>query len=382
MMAGRISVRRPDSMLLPVHGGDIDEVARAYGQSTDRLIDFSANINPMGPPRRALLRLARDATNRDGLTQYPDPTYGELRRALAAVLHVPATAVTIANGSVALIGAVIRTIAPSECLLVTPSFAEYPRALQASRCRMRCLPLDAARRFDLDADVLIDALTKHRPPMCVLTNPHNPSGALTPRPQMLRVVDRSLRTNTRLVVDEAFMDYAPTETLVSEAVQSEHLVVLRSLTKFYGMPALRVGYAVSSPRMAATIVTQLPPWPVTTLAASAAAEAVQDQEYARRALVSVAHQRRWLSQALGTIGVNVYPSAANFLLLRLPTTAPTSARLRARLITDAGVIVRDCRSFDGLSNGRFIRVAVRRRDENEQLVRALRSVLGGAAHAR
>jgi threonine-phosphate decarboxylase len=247
---------------------------------------------------------------------------------------------------------------------------------------MRRLPLDAARGFELDGDRLIDALTKYRLPLCVLTNPHNPSGAFTRHSEMLRVVERALRTKTWLVVDEAFMDYVPAETLVTEAVRSEHLVVLRSLTKFYGMPALRVGYAVSSPRMAARLATHLPPWPVTTMAASAAAAAVQDQQYARRTLVSVADQRRWLSQALGTIGVAVYPSAANFLPLRLPAAAPTSTRVRARLITDAGVLVRDCRSFDGLSNGRFIRVAVRQRDENERLVRALRSVLEEASHVR
>jgi threonine-phosphate decarboxylase len=89
-----------------------------------------------------------------------------------------------------------------------------------------------------------------------------------------------------------------------------------------------------------------------------------------------------LSRALGATGVTVYPSAANFLLLRLPATAPTSTRVRARLISDAGVIVRDCRGFDGLSNGRFIRVAVRQRDENERLARALGSVLEGVTHVR
>jgi threonine-phosphate decarboxylase len=295
---------------------------------------------------------------------------------------VPANGLTIANGSVALIGATVRAIAPRACVLVTPSFAEHQRALRANGSRIRLFPLAAARGFVLDTDALLKMLETYRPTVCVLTNPHNPSGALTARPQMLRLLDGARHTKTRLVVDEAFVDYAPTETLVAEAVRSEHLVVLRSLTKFYGMPALRVGYAVSSPRMAARIVAQLPPWSVTTLAASAAAEAIQDHEYARRTLVAVGDQRRWLSQALGATGVTVYSSAANFLLLRLSTTAPTSARVRARLITDHGVIVRDCRSFDGLSNGRFIRVAVRRRDENERLVRALGSVLAGGTHAR
>lgn len=381
-MPARVSGKRSPNMLAAVHGGDIDEVARVYGVSTDRLIDFSANINPIGPPKRALMRLAREAADRDLLTRYPDPDYTELRHTLSAALRVPVSGVTVANGSVALIGAIIRTIAPRACLLATPAFAEYPRALRASGSRVRRFPLNAARGFALDTEALIDALTKYRPPMCVLTNPHNPSGALTLRSQMLRVLERAVNTKTQLVVDEAFMDYVPAETLVAEAVRCEQLVVLRSVTKFYGMPALRVGYAVSSPRMATRIAAQLPPWPVTTLAASAAAEAVQDHEYARRTLVSVADQRRWLSQALITTGVTVHPSAANFLLLRLPATAPSSARVRARLITEHGVIVRDCRSFDGLSNGRFIRVAVRQRDDNQHLVRALGSVLEGVAHAR
>jgi threonine-phosphate decarboxylase len=378
-MAARVALPRTDRIFAGVHGGDVDHVARTYGISPDRLIDFSANINPIGPPGRALMRLAREATDRHLLARYPDPGYVELRTTLGAALGVPARSVTIGNGSVALIAAVVRASVPRECVLAVPAFAEYPRALRASGCQVRRFPLDAKRAFALDGDALLRMLEKHRPPVCVLTNPHNPSGAMSARPQMLRVLDGARRTKTLLVVDEAFMDYAPAETLVAEAVRSERLVVLRSVTKFYGMPALRVGYAVSSPRVAAGIAAQLPPWPVTTLAASAAAEAVQDQEYARRALWAVDDQRRWLSTALGATGVTVYPSAANFLLLRLPATAPSSACVRARLITDHGVVIRDCRSFDGLSNGRFIRVAVRRRDENERLVRALGSVLTGCA---
>jgi threonine-phosphate decarboxylase len=114
---------------------------------------------------------------------------------------------------------------------------------------------------------------------------------------------------------------------------------------------------------------------VTTLAASAAAEAVKDSAYAQRTVASVTEQRRWLRQALETIGATVYPSAANFLLLQLPATAPTSTEVREHLITRRGVVVRDCRSFHGLSTGRFIRVAVRRQEENEQLVRALDAVV-------
>jgi threonine-phosphate decarboxylase len=376
-IARRRSTRSPG-----IHGGDVDDVARIYGVPVDHLIDFSANINPVGPPRRALVRLAREATDRRLLTRYPDLGYLELRHMLAATLSVPAGGVTIANGSVALIAAIARAIAPRACVLAAPAFAEYPRALRANGCQVRRFPLAAARGFALDRGALLEMLERHRPSMCVLTNPHNPSGALTARTEMLRVLDDARRTKTLLVVDEAFIDYAPAESLIAKAVRRDGLVILRSVTKFYGMPALRVGYAVSSSRIAARITAQLPPWPVTTLAASAATEAVQDHGYARRTLALVAAQRCWLSQALGAIGVTVYPSAANFLLLQLPATAPTSTHIRARLITDHGVVVRDCRSFDGLSNGRFIRVAVRHRDENERLVHALRSVLEGGPGVR
>src|SRR5262249_32419075 len=132
----RASGERSDTLRPAVHGGDVDEVARTYGISPDHLIDFSANINPMGPPRRALKRLAREATDRDALTRYPNPSHAELRQVLAATLHVPADGVTIANGSVALIGAVIRAVAPRVCLLVTPAFAEYARELRANGCRV------------------------------------------------------------------------------------------------------------------------------------------------------------------------------------------------------------------------------------------------------
>jgi len=296
MPARLMSLRTsPDASM---HGGDVDRITRDYGITSGRLLDFSANINPAGPPVRAMTRLAREAADRDLLTRYPDPDYVELRNTLAAILTVPANGVTIANGAAALIAAIVRAAKPQECLLATPAFAEYTRALHAGGCPVRFFRLAADRAFALDVDALMAVLHRYRPGLCVLTNPHNPSGALTSKSQMLRVLDCVRRTKTVLVVDEAFIDYAPTETLSTETVQSDHLIVLRSVTKFYGMPALRVGYSVSSPNLAARLTTQLPPWPVTTLAASAAAEAIQDSVYAQLTVAAVTERRRWLRRAL------------------------------------------------------------------------------------
>ncbi len=376
-MPSRVAPRRTGRMSAAFHGGDLDRVARDYGISANRLIDFSANINPVGPPERALARLAREAANRDLLTRYPDRDYFELRRALAAMVKVPANRLIIADGAAALIMAIVRAVPRGECLVVIPAFAEYERAFRLTGWKMRPFRLDAARAFALDVDELMAALRRHRPAMCVLTNPHNPSGALTSRAQLLQLLDCARRTKTLLLIDEAFIDYAPAETLSAEAAESRQLVVLRSVTKFYGMPALRVGYAVTAPAVASRIEVELPPWPVTTLAASAAAEAVQDADYVQRTLAWVVDERRWLHDALEQIGATVYPSAANFLLVRLPAPVRSSAQVRARLISDHQIIVRDCDSFRGLSRGRFIRVALRCREENQRLVRALESILEG-----
>jgi len=356
------------------HGGDVDAVAREYGIPVEALVDFSASINPLGPPPCVLARLRREAADASLLARYPDPRYSELRTALAAHVQVPPPNLAIANGSAALCGVVIRTLTPGTCLLSVPAFAEQHRALDAAGWSVSPFPLIAADGFRLDTGALCEMLQTVRPALCLLTNPHNPSGALTTAADMIRVVRAAAACGTWLAIDEAFIDYAPSESLAVEATRWGHLVILRSLTKFYGMPALRVGFSVSMPQVAARIDAQLPAWPVTTLAAAAGVEAVRDLDYARRTLLNVADERRRLAEALATIGVETYTSAANFLLLRLPGRLD-STRVREQLISDHRIVVRDCRAFHGLSDGRFVRVAVRSSDENGRLVRALRSVL-------
>ena len=202
-------------------------------------------------------RLQRDAADAVLLARYPDPRYSELRSALATRLNVPPECLAIANGSAALIGAVIRSVRPDTCLLPVPAFSEQPQALAAVACRVTRIPLSAAEGFRLDIRALCRTFEELRPSLCVLTNPHNPSGALTSAADMLPVVRAAAAYQVQLLVDEAFIDFAPGDTLTVEATHSDHVVVLRSLTKFYGMPALRVGYAVSTPEVAARVDAQL-----------------------------------------------------------------------------------------------------------------------------
>ncbi len=363
------------------HGGDVAAIARAFGVPVDDLVDFSASINPAGPPPRVLARLAREAADPRILARYPDPDYAELRTALARHLRVAPASIVIANGSAALFTAIARAFAPATCLLPVPAFGEQPRALTAAGCAIEPFRLHASDGFLPDVDALIGALGQtigaRTPSLCLLTNPHNPSGALVSASALTRIVRAAAQASTRLVVDEAFIDYAPVDSLAEQAARLPHLIVVRSLTKFYGMPALRVGYAVSTPDAAECVGAQLPPWAVTTSAAGAAAEALADETYARNTLATVAVERAWLRDGLIATGVDVFPSAANFLLIRLADDHPAAAHVRVRLIREHHLIVRDCRSFDGLEDGRFLRVAVRTREDNHRLLHALRAILRG-----
>jgi threonine-phosphate decarboxylase len=364
------------ALVMPAaHGGDVGAISREHGIPVGDLVDFSASINPLGPPPSVLARLQRESTDLSSLARYPDPRYSELRSTLATQLRVPPECLAIANGSAALLGAIIRSIRPHTCLLPVPAFGEQQRALAAATCEIERLPLSAADGFRLDTRALCQTLAELRPSLCVLTNPHNPSGALNTAVEMAQVTLAAGACQVRLLVDEAFIDFAPGETLTAAATRSSHLVVLRSLTKFYGMPALRVGYAVSSPEMAARIDAQLPAWPVTTLAAAAAVEALRDDEYAHRTLRAVRDDRQDLRERLASHAIETYASAGNFLLVRLPERGPDSTDLRMQLIHGYHIVVRDCRSFDGMTDGRFIRVAVRSRADNERLVEAIGSVL-------
>jgi threonine-phosphate decarboxylase len=364
------------ALVMPAaHGGDVEAVSREHGIPVGDLIDFSASINPFGPPASVLARLEREASDVTSLARYPDPKYSELRSTLATHLSVPPDCLAIANGSAALFGAIVRATRPDTCLLPVPAFGEQQRALAAATCEIERLPLSAADGFRLDTRALCQTLAGRPPSLCVLTNPHNPSGALTTAAEMSQVLQTASAHHLQLLIDEAFIDFAPTETLTAAATRSDHLVVLRSLTKFFGMPALRVGYAVSTPEMVAQIDAQLPAWPVTSLAAVAAVEAIRDDDYAHRTLRAVRDDRQCLREGLASAAIETYPSAGNFLLCRLPEPGPDSTQLRTRLIRKHHIIVRDCRSFDGMADGRFIRVAVRSRADNDRLVEAIRSDL-------
>ena len=342
-----------------LHGGDIERAAKQACVPVDAILDFSSNINPMGLPRRAVERLARDAQDPRVWTRYPDPQYRELRSALSRFAGVPAECIVMAAGADSLIHAAVRTLAPRRCVIPIPAFSEYERASRAFGCELVSLPADA---LPSAGDLLI------------LNNPHNPSGACATQAEMLERIASGLAAGAAVLADEAFIDYVPEAAITQHAATTAGVISIRSLTKFFGCPGLRVGYAVATRDTARKVGAQLPPWPVTALAANTLAEALQDHDYPVQAREQNRRARERFSVALSALGCRVLPGAANFLLLRIPAGANAS-QIRSSLLREHAILVRECDSFAGLETGCYLRVAVRGEDDNQRLVGALSHIL-------
>ncbi len=311
-----------------MHGGDVWQVAEELGIRASELLDFSANINPRGLPLRARERLVRDAADSRLLSFYPDPSARRLRQALSERLAVDPDAIVVGPGAEALLAPILRVLDPRRALVPVPAFSEYRRVCEQLQIEVVPFPLTRSEWFRIPVDRFFHCMDGG---VAIVNNPHNPSGAMLDAREVRRVRESANAAGATLLLDEAFIDYVPEASLVRDA--GEGLIVLRSLTKFYGCPALRVGYAVADPEMVRKVRALLPAWPVTQLAIDALSEAVGDKEYAETSLVENAGERKALAESLSEMGLIVFPSAANYLFLELRSGMPAAAELRARLIT-------------------------------------------------
>ncbi len=356
---------------MTTHGGDVSQVARELGIEPCELLDFSANVNPRGLPPRAQERMTRDAANPQLLKLYPDPTATALRMVLSRELGVPAEAIVVGPGAESLLSPALRCLEVQRVLAPTPAFSEYRRVCVQQRIEFTLFALARADCFRIPVTRLCETIACGQFGAVFLNNPHNPSGALLEADEVRRILDAATTAKTSVLLDEAFIDYAAHASLVAEAASRPGLIVLRSLTKFYGCPALRVGYAVAHPDMVRFLASLLPTWPVTQLAADTLSVALGERDYAESSLRENVEEREGLGQSLKALDLFVFPSAANYLLLELQPGMPTASKLRTSMIAKHRILIRNCDSYEGLTAGRYARVAVRSGADNARLIQAL-----------
>ncbi|WP_293348507.1 MULTISPECIES: threonine-phosphate decarboxylase CobD [unclassified Microcoleus] len=374
-------------MIRPVHGGNLAWAAALAGCPPSAILDFSASISPLGPPESALAAIQAHLSS---LTAYPDPDYGELRTALGEALNVDPDWILPGNGSAELLTWAAWDLSKLEATyLVTPAFGDYWRALSAFGAQVLDCPLDLKSLNPETGNGLVtDDLSVSNGSLVspslalpvplplgadralLLNNPHNPTGLLFGR----EAIRPYLEQLGMVVVDEAFMDFLPpAEQQSSIALVEEfpNLVILRSLTKFYSLPGLRMGCAIAHPDILRRWQLLRDPWPVNALAAAAAAAMVRDAAFERQTWDWLPVARRELFEGLADLpGLRPMAGAANFLLVE---SSVSVAAIQKSLLQQHRILIRDCLSFPELGD-RFFRVAVRGRADNLRLIAGLADV--------
>ena len=356
------------------HGGNVFALARSLGVEPEDLLDFSASINPLGPAAGVKEALCSSYRR---VVYYPDREALELRRSLAAFHGVGIGNVAVANGSTELIHLLPHTLPGARGLIMAPAFSEYASSLERARWETEYLVLSPDDGFALSLDVLAERLAEDFD-LLFLCNPANPTGTLLPL-SMIEEIHRLCRdTETFLVLDEAFMDFREEQSAKGLLAETGGGIVLRSMTKFFAMPGLRLGYAIADAYVISRCAEQLVPWSVNTPAQIAGITSLADAEYRKKTIRYVSAEHEALARGIAALpGLTPFPSAANYLLVRMQG-GMTAAELGNRLLY-RGIIIRDCANFVGLDE-RFFRVAVRTGEENRRLLAALTEVMGKLSH--
>ncbi|MDJ0732336.1 MAG: threonine-phosphate decarboxylase CobD [Crocosphaera sp.] len=351
-------------MKRPIHGGNLVWAAEQIGCPVSSLLDFSASINPLGPPETVLTAIQGSL---DSLQHYPDPNYTKLRQALSEWHQLPSEWILPGNGAAELLTWAGRQLAQEQFTYVMiPGFRDYWRGLQAFGAKITPIsfpwqtfnPLNVLDTFrETDGGIIIN-------------NPHNPTGKLFTTETLLPLLERF----KLVVVDEAFMDFVEPpqqESLIPWIGDYPNLVIVRSLTKFYTLPGLRLGYAIAHPQRLQQWQTWRDPWPINSLAVNAGITAIKDEAFAQqtRQWLSLARQQL-LTGLLKIKGLNPVPSSVNFLLVE---TQIPSSQLQQQLLQQYRIFIRDCLSFETLGD-RYFRIAVRTVTDNHKLLEALSDI--------
>ena len=348
------------------HGGNIYKKAKELGIRQEEILDFSANISPLGLPEE--IREAMIASV-DGIINYPDPECMELKAAIAAHDQVDVDFITCGNGGADLLYRIAFGLRPKKVLLPVPCFVEYEEALRAAGAEILYLPMDENL---LPGEEVLEAITEDID-LLVLCNPNNPTGLLLSREYLIKILQRTAESGSKLLLDECFLEITRWEealTLKPYLKQYEQLMILKSFTKLYAIPGVRLGYLLSSNQGIIQAVNHAgQAWSVSHIAQAAGICALSLTEYKEKVIQTVARELAFMKQELSKLPIRLYDGQANYLFFRTPGITDLDRRLEEK-----GIMIRNCSNYVNLGEDNW-RVAVKDHAANEKLLEALHHIM-------
>jgi threonine-phosphate decarboxylase len=327
-------------------------------------VDCSSSINPLGTPRKAIAAIKMNFNLL--APKYPDPECRELKKSMSRYLGIDPEWISVGNGAIEVIYWFAQAaFVKGQVVIPVPTFCEYEHASQKMGAKVTFVQL---HNFELEADQVIEKA--RRADAIFLCNPNNPTGILATK-QIMKIIE-NVDSSTRILVDECFIELADNpnaNTIIRRISEFDNLVILRSLTKSFGLAGLRVGYSVCNRTLAKKLSANKIPWNVNALAQVAGVAALADRRYLSKARALVKKERKFLYDNIGKLkSFSPLRSDSNYFLVHLH--GRNSTQFRDVLLKKTGVLVRDCSTFTGMDS-RYIRLAVKTHRENMLLLKAL-----------
>ena len=346
------------------HGGDLLSYESYY---EGQLIDYSSNINPLGPPKGLEEVLIN---NFNSLEAYPDIQYRKLKKSISEYLNCDTDNVLVGNGAVEIINNF--TILANRVLIFIPSFSEYEKRAIVHGKAVERIP------YKQDFTVDIEAIKRiiQKDDLLILGNPNNPTGLRIGKEDLIEIYKLVKKADAYLLLDEAFFEFCPKDYDSIDLFRSnnyENIAIIRAATKFFALPGIRLGYACTSSDKVKELEKVELPWSINSLADAAGQFIFKDKNYIEESKAYIEKERRYLLEELSEISnIKPYNTHTNYILIKL---LGWNEEYIFNFLLKKGIIIRKCSSFIGLANG-YMRVAIKDRNNNARLIKSLNELTG------
>ncbi|SFD02547.1 threonine-phosphate decarboxylase CobD [Clostridium uliginosum] len=349
------------------HGGNTKEISRKNGIDYNKIMDFSSNINPLGMSDKAKASIIE---NLNEVEKYPDITYFELKSAIAKFENINSDNFILGNGAAEVLFNVVRALNPKKVLIPVPTFSEYYEATEAINAEINFYNISEKDNFSIRKDIL-DYINEDLD-LIFICNPNNPTGVVTDKDLLSDILKKAKKTKTTVLIDESFLDFIKEDlSMISYIEEYQNLIIIKSLTKFFALPGMRIGYGISSNKELKDKIEKITPaWNINILADIATRASLEDKNYIKKTIDFMEHEKTFLYNALKEIKeLTVYNPSVNFILFKINV----KINLKEKLLKE-NILIRSCSNYEGLDDS-YYRIAVRTNDENIILIKSLKNIL-------
>ena len=350
------------------HGANVEQIANIYNKNPKDIIDFSSNINPKIIKGLEIYILEGLQESRS----YPDINYTNLRNNISKYIDIKPEFIIPGNGATEIIYLLMKSI-DKRIAIMNPTFSEYERGARLNNLEVINFSLDESNEFEINLNKIKENIDKFD--SLFVCNPNNPNGKVKNLEKLLEII---VDNNKLLIVDETFMEFVEQEekySLVKYIESYPNLFILKAVTKFFGLPGLRLGYGLTSNKeIIKKIYNYKEPWTINSFADTLSNYIFKDKKYIKDSKKYYIDERKFLISELRSINsIQVHDTDTNFILIRLNNKS--AKEIKVELLRRYNILIRDASNFIGLDD-RYIRIAIKSRKENEILISGMKKILG------